>query len=288
MSADNDTDDHADALFEAAMAQEATRPDLAPPAEEDDGLTLGEMLEATVESAKAEREAKGDGGTVLEKPAPEPVKFTAEEYLQTRERAQKLEAELAEVRKQGEKAKDETAAKAGLFEDPEGWEAQQQAKIDERVAAVEARLRGQALEYDLAQTRTRIGDEKYAAMDEAVTAAAARDPAFAKQLRELSPYGAGATIEKWYDQNEAVLNPAAYEARLREKILAEMNGGENAPNGQPAGQKPATGANAAGENVVVLPKSLSRQASSRAATDEDSGDDSEAAIWAAGANPRRA
>lgn len=279
---DIDTDDHADALFEAAMAQEAARPDLAPPAEEEDVLTPGEMLEATVESAKAEREEK-----VEKEPKQPKVKFTAEEYLQTRERAQKLEAELAEVRKQGEKAKDETAAKAGLFEDPEGWEARQQAKIDERVAAVEARLRGQALEYDLAQTRTRIGDEKYKAMDEAVTAAAARDPAFAKQLRELSPYGAGAAIEKWYDQNEAVLNPAAYEARLREKILAEMNGGENAPNGQPAGQKPAPGANAAGENVVRLPKSLSRQASSRAATDDGDGDDSEAAIWAAGANTRR-
>jgi len=283
---DIDTDDHADALFEAAMAQEAERPDLAPPVEDDDGLSPGEMLEATVESAKAERAA--GGAAEPEKPAAaEPVKFTAEEYLQTRERAQKLEKELADVRKQGEAAKTETAAKAGLFEDPEGWEAQQQAKIDERVAAVEARLRGQALEYDLAQTRTRIGDEKFKAMDEAVTAAAARDPAFAKQLRELSPYGAGAAIEKWYDQNEAVLNPAAYEARLREKWEAERSAAD-APNGRPAGQKPATGASAAGENVVVLPKSLSRQASSRAATDDGDGDDSEAAIFAAGANTRRA
>jgi len=283
MSTQNDTDDHADALFEAAMAQEAERPDLAPPVEDDDGLTPGEMLEATVESAKAERAEKNEP----EKTAAEPIKFTAEEYLQTRERAQKLEKELEEVRRQGEKAKDETASKAGLFEDPEGWEAQQQAKIDERVAAVEARLRGQALEYDLAQTRTRIGDEKFKAMDEAVTAAAARDPAFAKRLRELSPYGAGAAIEKWYDQNEAVLNPAAYEARLREKWEAERSASD-APNGRPAGQKPATGASAAGENVVVLPKSLSRQASSRAATDDGDGDDSEAAIFAAGANTRRA
>jgi hypothetical protein len=285
MSTENDTDSGADALFEAAMAQEAERPDLAPPPAEEDDISPGEMLEATVESAKAERAVKGEPEKTTEKLAAEPIKFTAEEYLQTRERAQKLEAELAEVRKQGDKAKDEATAKAGLFEDPEGWEAQQQAKIDERVAAVEARLRGQALEYDLAQTRSRIGDEKYAAIDKAVTDAAARDPAFAKQLRELSPYGAGAAIEKWYDQNEAVLNPAAYEARLREKILAEMNG-ENAPDGRPAGQKPATGADAAGENVVRLPKSLSRQAAARAATSDDDGDDSEAAIFAAGANKR--
>lgn len=287
MSTDNDTDSHADAFFDAAMAQEASRPDLAPPVEDDDALTPGEMLEATVESGKAERAVKGEPEKTAEKPAAEPVKFTAEEYLQTRERAQKLENELAEVRKQGETAKAETAAKAGLFEDPEGWEAQQQAKIDERVAAVESRLRGQALEYDLAQTRTRIGDEKYAAMDKAVTEAASRDPSFAEQLRKLSPYGAGAAIEKWYDQNEAVLNPAAYEARLREKWEAERSAAD-APNGLPAGQKPATGANAAGENVVVLPKSLSRQASARAATGQDDGDDSEAAIFAAGANTRRA
>lgn len=283
MSTENDTDAQADALFDAAMAQEAERPDLAPPEPEEE-VSPAEMLEATVESAKADRAATGGE---KQPAAAEPVKFTAEEYLQTRERAQKLEAELEAVRKQGEKAKDETAAKAGLFEDPEGWEAQQQAKIDERVAAVEARLRGQALEYDLAQTRIRIGDEKYAAMDKAVTEAAGRDPAFAKQLRELSPYGAGAAIEKWYDQNEAILNPTAYEARLREKWEAERSAAD-APNGQPAGQKPATGASAAGENVVVLPKSLSRQASARAATSADDGDDSEAAIFAAGANTRRA
>lgn len=284
MSTENDTDAQADALFDAAMAQEAERPDLAPPPAEDE-VSPAEMLEATVESAKADRAEAGEP----EKPAPaaaEPVKFTAEEYLATRERAQKLEAEVAAIRKQGEAAKD-APPKPGLFENPEDWEAELEKRIEDRVQKAEARYRADALQYDLAQTRARMTPEKYEAMDKAVTEAAARDPAFAKQLRELSPYGAGAAIEKWYDQNEAILNPTAYEARLREKWEAERSAAD-APNGQPAGQKPATGASAAGENVVVLPKSLSRQASARAATSADDGDDSEAAIFAAGANGRRA
>lgn len=281
MNTENDTDSGADALFDAAMAQEAERPDLAPPPVEED-VSPAEMLEATVESAKAERAAAGEP----EKPAAEPVKFTAEEYLTQRDKAQRLEAEVAAIRKQGEVAKD-APPRPGLFENPEDWEAELEKRIEDRVQKAEVRYRADALQYDLAQTRTRIGDEKYAAIDKAVTDTAARDPAFAKQLRELSPYGAGAAIEKWYDQNEAILNPGAYEARLREKWEAERSAAD-APNGLPAGQKPATGAYAAGENVVVLPKSLSRQASARAATSADDGDDSEAAIFAAGANGRRA
>jgi len=288
MADENDTDTAADSQFEAMMAAEAERPDLAPPPPETEegDLTPGEMLAATVESGKA---------NAADKPAPEPqkpqepagkVEFTAEEYLRTRDRAAELERKIAELEKKGEGAKEQAAEKAGLFEDPEGWEAQQQAKIDAKVNEAVAGLRTQALSYDLEQTRVRIGDEKYGLIDKAVTEAAARDPAFAAQLRALSPYGAGAAMEKWYDQHEAILNPTAYEARLREKWLAEQAG--NAPNDPPAGQKPATGASAAGQNVVKLPPSLSRQSAARAASSADDGDDSEAAIFAAGANPRRA
>jgi len=281
----NNETDTGDAQFDAMMEQEAARPDLAPPPPEPDegDLTPGDMLAATVEAAKAD--AAVDPAPPAP-PAPARVEFTAEDYLKTRERAEALEKRLAEIEKQGAAAKDQAAEKAGLFEDPEGWEAQQQARIDAKVAEAVAGLRTQALDHDLQMTRARMDPAKYEAMDKAVSERAAADPQFAAQLRALSPYGAGAALEKWYDQNEAILNPTAYEARLREKWLVEQAGG--APNEPPAGQKPATGANAAGENVVRLPKSLSRQPSGRAATAADDGDDSEAAIFAVGANPRRA
>jgi hypothetical protein len=286
MDIENGTDAHADALFDAAMAQEAERPDLAPPPAEDD-VSPAEMLEATVESAKAERAAAGEP----EKPAPDKpadrVEFKAEEYLAQRDRVKELEAKLAQVDK-ASKADQAPEAKAGLFEDPEGWEAQQKAAREQIRDELRAEFRTELVGIELEAMQSRLGEERYKAIDEAVTAQAARDPAFAEALKKLPARGFGKTLEAWYDKNEPLLNPAAYEARLREKILAEMNGGENAPNGLPAGQKPATGASAAGENVVVLPKSLSRQASARAATSADDGDDSEAAIFAAGANGRRA
>lgn len=282
MADENDTDPQ----FDAMMQQEADRPDLAPPPEPDEALTPGEMLKATVESAKADAAA-------VEKPEPAVQAAPGlEEYLSTREKLQATQRELDEVRKAA--APKDDKPKPGLFEDPDGWEAQQQARIDERVAEAEARFRTQALSYDLEQTRTRVGDEKYTAMDKAVSEQAAKDPAFAAQLRALSPYGAGAAIEKWYDRTEAVRDPGAYERRLREKFLAdpefarEFMERQNASNDAPAGQKPATSATAAGENVVRLPPSLARQSAARAATSGDDGDDSEAAIFAAGANPRRA
>jgi hypothetical protein len=285
MNTENDTDSGADALFEAAMQQEAERPDLAPPPAEEDGLSPGDMLEATVESARAERAVKGDLEKPAEKPASERVEFKAEEYLEQRDRVKELEAKLAQLDLSG-KNDDKTAeAKAGLFEDPEGWEAQQKAAREQIRDELRAEFRAELVGIELETMQARLGDEKYKLIDEAVTAQAARDPSFAESLKKLPARGFGKTLEAWYDKNEALLNPGAYEARLREKILAEMNG-ENAPDGRTAGQKPATGADAAGENVVRLPKSLSRQAAARAATSDDDGDDSEAAIFAAGANKR--
>lgn len=276
--------DQQDSIFEQAMADEAASGIAAAPEPDDEPITPSEALAATVDSAKADREQAGGEQKPAPAAHPEKVEFTAEEYLRTRERAQTLERELAEIRKQGDKAKDSAAQKAGLFEDPEGWEAQQQAAIDAKVNEAVAGLRTQALNYDLEQTRARVGDEKFSAMDKAVTEAVARDPQFAAQLKALSPYGAGAAIEKWYDSTLAVRDPAAYEARLREKILAEI--GQNAPNDPPAGQKPATGADAAGSNVTRLPPSLARQSSARAASSADDGDDSEAAIFRVGMNSR--
>lgn len=284
MSTENDTDAQADALFDAAMAQEAERPDLAPPEPEEE-VSPAEMLEATVESAKADRAATGG-----EKPAAaasEPAKFTAEEYLQTRERALEAERKLADVEKQGKAAEKQAEQRAGLFEDPDKWEAERKAEIKTAVDEARAEFRTQMIDLELELTRARIGEEKYKLVDAAVTEAVAKDPAFAKAVSEMPVRGAGKALEAWYDKHEAILNPTAYEARLREKWEAERSAAD-APNGQPAGQKPATGASAAGENVVVLPKSLSRQASARAATSADDGDDSEAAIFAAGANTRRA
>ena len=286
MADENDTDTAADSQFEAMMAQEAERPDLAPPAPEPEegDLTPGEMLQATVERGKADA-AEKEPATEPKKPA-EKVEFTAEEYLRTRDRAAELEKKLEFFEKQGEKKDRETEDKAGLFEDPEGWEAQRKAETKAEMDEIRAEFRREMLSMDLDATRSRIGEEKYNAIDKAVTEAAAADPSFAAQLRTLNPRGAGAAMERWYDKNEPLLNPAAYEARLREKWLAEQAGG--ATNEPPAGQKPATGANAAGQNVVKLPPSLSRQSAARAASTVDDGDDSEAAIFAAGANPRRA
>ena len=284
MNTENDTDAHADALFDAAMAQEAERPDLAPSAEEE--VSPAEMLEATVESARAER-AAGGGAEPEKLAAAEPVKFTAEEFLSTRERAQAAERRLADAEKQGKDAEKQAEQKAGLFEDPEKWETERKAEIKTAVDEARAEFRSQMIDLELEMSRARMGDEKFALVDAAVTDMVSKDPAFAKAVREMPARGAGKALEAWYDKNEPLLNPAAYEARLREKWEAERSAAD-APNGRPAGQKPATGASAAGENVFVLPKSLSRQASSRAATDDGDGDDSEAAIFAAGANTRRA
>jgi hypothetical protein len=282
----SDEPDADDAQFASMMEQEAARPDLAPPPPEDDPLTPGDMLAATVESGKAAAAEKPA------EPAPAaPVQFTAEEFLAQRERLQRAERERDDARKPAEKPPEKP--RPGLFESPEEWEAELERRVEERAQAGEQRLRQQALDWDLAQTRIRVGDEKANAMGKAVAEAAERDPQFAAQLAALSPYGAGAAIEKWYDSTEAVRDPAAYERRLREKFLAdpefasEFMARQNASNAAPAGQKPATSATAAGENVVKLPPSLSRQAASRAATSGDDGDDSEAAIFAAGANPRR-
>lgn len=275
--------DQQDAIFEQAMADEAASGIAVAPEPDDEPITPSEALAATVDSAKADREQAG--GEKPTQPAPAPVQFTAEEFLQTRERAQALERRIAEIEAQGKKATDQAEQKAGLFEDPEGWEAQRKAEVEQAVQNAVGSLRRDALAYDFAQTAEKVGAEKWAAAEKALDEAMKADPRLLQQFKALSPFGAGQAVIKWYDATEIVRDPSAYEARLREKILAEM--GQNAPNEPPAGQKPATGATAAGSNVTRLPPSLARQSSARAANSADDGDDSEAAIWAAGRNPRR-
>lgn len=285
---ENDTDAAADAIFDAAMAQEGERSVEPGPSPAGETLTPGDMLEVTVEHAKANRAEAGADASQEPQKSAERVEFKAEDYLAQRDRVRELEQKLAAVEQQGKTAEKQAEQRAGLFEDPDAWEAQRKAEITSAVDEVKAEFRREMIGIELENMQARLGAERYAVINEAATRIAAADPAFRDALDKLPARGFGKTIEAWYEKNEPLLNPAAYEARLREKWEQERSGSD-APNGQPAGQKPATGAPAAGSNVTRLPPSLSRQSAARAATSgDDDGDDSEAAIFRAGANTRRA
>ena len=100
--------------------------------------------------------------------------------------------------------------------------------------------------------------EAYQALDAAINSGAMNRDAVMSSLRQsMDPYG---DIVKWHAQHSIVSDPAAYEARIREKIkadiLAEMQAQQQQPNAQQ--QPPA--------NVVKIPPSLNRATSAASNT----------------------
>lgn len=129
-----------------------------------------------------------------------------------RARVRELDARLRLVEQGGPREQPKAAEKPDMFADPDAWAAHQQAQIEQRFE--ERRVNGSFAE-------ARDGEpEKF---DTAFRALQASDPATVQSI--VKSHNPGRELMRWHDR-QALLreignDPAAYEQRVREKLLAD-------------------------------------------------------------------
>ena len=158
-----------------------------------------------------------------------------------KERAARLEGELAELRRQFEEAK---RAPPPQYQPPQPLDPVQQPEaFVERVQQVVLNERLNSSEMML---RREIGAEAVDAAIRDFKEAAQRDPTlFPKLYQQPDPYGWLAKhVEVLRMQREIGDDPAAYRAKLRAEIEAELNAAPEAPRVSPAARLAPSLANA--------------------------------------------
>jgi hypothetical protein len=190
------------------------------------------------EQQEPEEEAEGDPPEQEEAPEPPkpgertvPLAALEAERAQRRdhkERAARLEGELAELRRQFDEAKRaaqqppqqaQPPQQIDPVQDPAGYHAQvQQLMLNERLNISEMALRRE------------IGEEKVEAVKAEFVQAMRSNPALQAQLyQQPDPYAwAAKQVEVMKLQREIGDDPAAYRAKLRAEIEAEMNAAQPA------------------------------------------------------------
>lgn len=288
---------------EELFRQAGEPPAAAPPPAVDDGRliperedqrALSEGVEAlhrrpltsvpTVKPPGVGEPAKPPGGDLERIPLPA--------YLEERERRQRLERELEELRREkGGQQQQPGYDPENIFTDPQGYQARVQAQIDQRAAMAE-------LNFDLRLAELQYGDEWKEAWDSYIKHVGETDERTGKgkhpldYQRVMNAASPGQEIMSWHRERkyreEVGNDPQAYRERVRQELLAEMNGEPPARAAQPEQDDRPRAADGRFQTTRRLPTSLSKAPGGSAAHgDETSLDGSDASLWKATASRQR-